>query len=89
MQEAILKIDGLSKQFQLHDQNKLIPSCAQVQLEVFAGELTALVLISNFAEADAIGDRLEESGLGVTLGQARQSGDRVLGEFVIGAGGGS
>ncbi len=43
MQEAILKIDGLSKQFQLHDQNKLIPSCAQVQLEVFAGELTALV----------------------------------------------
>ncbi|AVZ79866.1 phosphonate C-P lyase system protein PhnL [Zoogloeaceae bacteirum Par-f-2] len=43
MQEAILKIDGLSKQFQLHDQHKLIPSCAQVQLEVFAGELTALV----------------------------------------------
>jgi alpha-D-ribose 1-methylphosphonate 5-triphosphate synthase subunit PhnL len=43
MQEAILKIDGLSKQFQLHDQNKLIPSCAQVQLEVFAGELTALI----------------------------------------------
>jgi len=43
MQEAILKIDGLSKQFQLHDQNKLIPSCAQVHLEVFAGELTALI----------------------------------------------
>ena len=43
MQEAILKIEGLSKQFQLHDQNKLIPSCAQVQLEVFAGELTALI----------------------------------------------
>jgi len=43
MQEAILKIEGLSKQFQLHDQQKLIPSCAQVQLEVFAGELTALI----------------------------------------------
>ena len=43
MQEAILKIEGLSKQFQLHDQNKLIPSYAQVQLEVFAGELTALI----------------------------------------------
>lgn len=43
MQEAILKIDGLSKQFQLHEQNKLIPSCAQVQLDVFAGELTALI----------------------------------------------
>ncbi|MDZ7584059.1 MAG: phosphonate C-P lyase system protein PhnL [Thiobacillus sp.] len=43
MQEAILKIEGLSKQFQLHDQNKLIPSCAQVQMEVFAGELTALI----------------------------------------------
>ena len=43
MQEAILRVDGLSKYFQLHDQRKLIPSCARVQLDVFAGELTALV----------------------------------------------
>lgn len=43
MQEAILSVDGLSKHFQLHDQNKLIPSCAQVQMEVFSGELTALI----------------------------------------------
>lgn len=43
MQEAILKIEGLCKQFQLHEQGKLIPSYAQVQLEVFAGELTTLV----------------------------------------------
>lgn len=60
-----------------------------LRYDAATGELTALILISSFAEADAIGDRLEESGLGVTLGQARQSGDRVLGEFVIGAGGGS
>lgn len=39
----ILEIDGLSKHFQLHDQNKLIPSCGNVRLEVHAGQLTALV----------------------------------------------
>ncbi len=43
MQEAILSVQGLSKHFQLHEQNKLIPSCAQVQMEVFSGELTALI----------------------------------------------
>lgn len=41
--QAILKIEGLSKQFQLHDQQKLIPSCANVDLEVYGGGLTALV----------------------------------------------
>lgn len=41
--EAILKIEGLSKHFLLHDQNKLIPSCANVDLAVHAGQLTALV----------------------------------------------
>jgi alpha-D-ribose 1-methylphosphonate 5-triphosphate synthase subunit PhnL len=43
MQEAILKIEGLSKQFQLYEQGKLIPSCANVDLEVQAGALTALI----------------------------------------------
>ena len=43
MQESILHINGLSKQFTLHDQHQTIPSCAQVHLDVFAGELTALV----------------------------------------------
>lgn len=41
--QAILKIEGLSKQFQLHDQRKLIPSCENVNLEVHSGSLTALV----------------------------------------------
>ena len=41
--EPILKIEALSKQFQLHEQGKLIPSCANVSLEVFSGKLTALV----------------------------------------------
>ena len=41
--QPILEIDGLSKHFQLHEQNKLIPSCANVQLQVSAGQLTALI----------------------------------------------
>tara|TARA_Y100001947_G_scaffold147598_1_gene143982 strand:+ start:61 stop:648 length:588 start_codon:yes stop_codon:yes gene_type:complete len=47
------------------------------------GQLTALVLISNYAEADAIAAQLETAGLGVTLGQARQTGDQVLAELTI------
>lgn len=39
----VLSIDGLCKQFLLHDQNKLIPSCENVTLQVFSGELSALV----------------------------------------------
>lgn len=41
--KPILKVEGLSKHFQLHEQNKLIPSCANVHLEVHAGQLTALI----------------------------------------------
>jgi alpha-D-ribose 1-methylphosphonate 5-triphosphate synthase subunit PhnL len=41
--QTILKIEGLSKHFQLHDQNKLIPSCANVGLEAHGSELCALV----------------------------------------------
>lgn len=48
-----------------------------------SGRLTALVVFDNYSEADAIGARLEEMGLSVTLGEARQSGSRVLGEFNI------
>ncbi len=43
MSDAILSIEGLSKQFQLHEQHKLIPSCAHVALQVFSGELCALI----------------------------------------------
>lgn len=43
MQEAILSVEGLSKHFQLHDQHKLIPSCAQVNMDVLPGQLTALI----------------------------------------------
>ncbi|MCL2655888.1 MAG: phosphonate C-P lyase system protein PhnL [Betaproteobacteria bacterium] len=41
--QAVLKIEALSKHFQLHEQGKLIPSCANVDLEVYPGELTALI----------------------------------------------
>lgn len=40
---AILKTESLTKQFQLHEQGAIIPSCADVQLEAFGGELTALI----------------------------------------------
>jgi alpha-D-ribose 1-methylphosphonate 5-triphosphate synthase subunit PhnL len=43
MTQPILEIDGLSKHFQLHEQNKLIPSCANVHLQVHSGQLTALI----------------------------------------------
>lgn len=41
--QPVLKVEGLTKHFQLHDQQKLIPSCADVNLEVHAGQLSALV----------------------------------------------
>jgi alpha-D-ribose 1-methylphosphonate 5-triphosphate synthase subunit PhnL len=39
----VLKVEGLTKHFQLYDQGKLIPSCANVALEAHDGQLTALV----------------------------------------------
>lgn len=39
----ILKIAGLEKQFQLHEQGKRIPSCAQVELTLWPGRLVALI----------------------------------------------
>jgi general secretion pathway protein L len=47
------------------------------------GRLTAMVVFDNYSQADVIGGRLESMGLSVTLGAARQSGSRVLGEFNI------
>jgi len=41
--QAILRVEGLSKQFHLHDQEKSIPSCTNVEMEVYSGELSALV----------------------------------------------
>lgn len=42
MAQAILKVTALTKHFFLHEQNEHVPSCAAVDLEVYAGELTAL-----------------------------------------------
>ena len=39
----VLNVEGLGKQFQLHEQQKLIPSCANISLQVHTGRLTALV----------------------------------------------
>ena len=40
--DAILKIEALEKSFSLHEQRKRIPSCHNVNLQVFPGQLTAL-----------------------------------------------
>ena len=48
-----------------------------------AGRLIATVVFDNYSDADEIGRRLEQSGLAVSLGGARQSGNRVLGEFTL------
>lgn len=39
----ILQVEGYSKHFQLHEQSKLIPSSYNVNLTVYAGQLTALI----------------------------------------------
>ncbi|MBE0438470.1 MAG: phosphonate C-P lyase system protein PhnL [Gammaproteobacteria bacterium] len=41
--QPILSVEGFSKQFELHEQNKLIPSSSDVDFNVYAGKLTALI----------------------------------------------
>lgn len=43
MVKPVLQVDGYGKYFQLHEQNKLIPSSHNVSFSVHAGQLTALV----------------------------------------------
>lgn len=89
MQQAILRIDNLSKQFQMHEQNKLIPSCANVSLEVHAGELTALVGPTGAGKSSVLksiyrtylpttGRILYKDSLGTVTDLAQASEHRVL-----------
>ncbi len=39
----ILRVEGYSKQFDLHEQGKIIPSSYDVNLTVYSGQLTALI----------------------------------------------
>lgn len=43
MNPAILRVTGFSKTFRLHEQQKILPASHNVNLEVHAGELTALI----------------------------------------------
>ncbi|MDR2216467.1 MAG: phosphonate C-P lyase system protein PhnL [Nevskiaceae bacterium] len=43
MRASILKVENFAKHFRLHEQNKFIPSSHDVNLTVYAGELTALI----------------------------------------------
>ena len=52
--DALLKVISLSKQFQLREQDALIPSCSNVRLEVFSGGLTALVGPSGYGKSSVL-----------------------------------
>ena len=39
----ILRVEGYSKHFELHEQGKIIPSSCDVNLNVYSGQLTALI----------------------------------------------
>lgn len=54
-----------------------------LRYDASTGRLTAMVVFGGYGDADGIGDRLEQKGLAVRLGEARQSGSRVMGEFTI------
>lgn len=54
-----------------------------LRYDAAAGRLNAMVVFGSYADADAIGARLEEKGLSVRLGEARQNGRRVMGELAI------
>ena len=41
--EPILSVEGFSKHFELHEQGKIIPSSSDVNFDVYAGKLTALI----------------------------------------------
>lgn len=41
--ECVLRVEGYSKQFYLHEQDKTIPSAQDVSLSVWSGRLTALI----------------------------------------------
>ena len=42
-EQAILRVENYSKHFELHEQQKVIPSSANVNLDVYPGQLTALI----------------------------------------------
>lgn len=42
-QTPVLRVEGYSKYFELHEQGKVIPSSHDVNLEVYSGKLTALI----------------------------------------------
>lgn len=41
--KAMLRTEQLNKQFSLHEQGAVIPSCSGVDLDVYSGELTAII----------------------------------------------
>ncbi|PVV06019.1 MAG: phosphonate C-P lyase system protein PhnL [gamma proteobacterium symbiont of Ctena orbiculata] len=42
-EQTVLRVEGYTKQFVLHEQDKVIPSSRDVNLEVYPGSLTALI----------------------------------------------
>jgi len=42
-ENPVLRVEGYSKHFELHEQDKIIPSSHNVNLNVYSGQLTALI----------------------------------------------
>jgi alpha-D-ribose 1-methylphosphonate 5-triphosphate synthase subunit PhnL len=50
----VLRVEGYSKQFPLHEQGVVIPSSRHLDLEVYAGSLTALVGITGSGKSSVL-----------------------------------
>jgi general secretion pathway protein L len=50
------------------------------------GQLSAIIAFEGFADADQLASAVETRGLSAIAGDARQSGGKVVGDFIIGAG---
>ena len=89
MTPPILQVEGYAKHFQLHEQNKRIPSAHSVSFTVHAGELTALIGPTGAGKSSVLkgiyrtylpsaGRILYRDALGHELDLARASAHQIL-----------
>lgn len=87
--QAVLKAEALGKQFHLHEQGAVIPSCRDVHLEAHSGELTALTGPTGAGKSSVLkciyrtylpsrGRMLYRDGAGRVTDLARASEYRIL-----------
>lgn len=89
MHPPILQVEGYAKHFQLHEQNKLIPSSHNVNFSVHRGQLTALIGPTGAGKSSVLkgiyrtylptaGRILYRNALGHELDLARASEHQIL-----------